>query len=90
MILDGILPRFGLEALGEDERRHLNRVWHRLDPWPDSVEGLTRLKRRFIICTLSNGNVGLLTRMAKRAGLPWDCVLSLHPLPMKPGFKLRT
>ena len=76
MILDEVLPQFGLQGMGEDERRHLNRVWHRLDPWPDSVEGLTRLKRKFIVCTLSNGNVGLLTRMAKRAGLPWDCVLS--------------
>lgn len=76
MILDQLLPQFGLEALGEEQRRHLNRVWHRLDPWPDSVEGLARLKRRFTICTLSNGNIGLLTRMAKRAGLPWDCILS--------------
>jgi 2-haloacid dehalogenase len=75
-ILDGILPRFGLKDIGESERRHLNRVWHRLDAWPDSVEGLTRLKRKFTICTLSNGNIGLLTDMAKRAGLPWDCVLS--------------
>jgi 2-haloacid dehalogenase len=76
LILDGILPQFGLAHLGEAERRHLNRVWHRLAPWPDSVEGLTRLKRKFTICTLSNGNIGLLTNMAKRAGLPWDCVLS--------------
>ncbi|HWI79955.1 MAG TPA: haloacid dehalogenase type II [Ramlibacter sp.] len=76
LILDGILPQFGLADLGEAERRHLNRVWHRLSPWPDSVEGLTRLKRKFTICTLSNGNIGLLTNMAKRAGLPWDCVLS--------------
>jgi 2-haloacid dehalogenase len=75
-ILDDILPRFGLAGLGEEERRHLNRVWHRLDPWPDSVPGLARLKRRFTICTLSNGNIGLLTDMAKYAGLPWDCVLS--------------
>lgn len=75
-ILDGILPRFGLERLGEAQRAELNRVWHRLDPWPDSVAGLTRLKTRFTICSLSNGNIGLLTDMAKRAGLPWDCVLS--------------
>jgi 2-haloacid dehalogenase len=54
----------------------LNRAWHRLDPWPDAVAGLTRLKERFVITTLSNGNVSLLTNMAKRAGLPWDCVLS--------------
>jgi 2-haloacid dehalogenase len=76
MILDDILPKFGLGALGEADRVHLNRVWHRLDPWPDSVAGLERLKRRYTICTLSNGNIGLLTNMAKRAGLPWDCVLS--------------
>ena len=76
LILDGLLPRFGLDHLGEAERQHLNRVWHRLDPWPDTVQGLTRLKTRFTLCTLSNGNIGLLTNMAKRAGLPWDCVLS--------------
>jgi 2-haloacid dehalogenase len=76
MILDSILPQFGLQEMGEDDRRHLNRVWHRLDPWPDSVEGITRLKRKFIVSTLSNGNIGLLTNMAKRAALPWDCVLS--------------
>lgn len=76
MVLDELLPRFGLAHLDEAQRRHLNRVWHRLDPWPDSVTALTRLKRRFTICTLSNGNLGLLTAMAKRAGLPWDCVLS--------------
>lgn len=75
-ILDGLLPRFGLAALGEAQRAELNLVWHRLDPWPDSVAGLTRLKARFTICSLSNGNIGLLTDMAKRAGLPWDCVLS--------------
>ena len=76
MVLDQILPQFGLEALSEEERVHLNRVWHRLEPWPDSVQGLTRLKQQFTICTLSNGNIGLLTQMAKRAGLPWDCILS--------------
>jgi 2-haloacid dehalogenase len=76
MILDAILPRFGLAHLDEAARRDLNRVWHRLDPWPDAVQGLQRLKRRYILCTLSNGNIGLLTRMAKRAGLPWDCILS--------------
>lgn len=74
-ILDRVLIEFGQDALGDAEREHLNRVWHRLDPWPDSVEGLTRLKSRYIISTLSNGNIGLLTEMAKRAGLPWDCIL---------------
>ena len=76
MILDEILPRFGLASMPEDERRHLNKAWHRLQPWPDVREGLARLKSRFTLCTLSNGNIGLLTDMAKRAGLPWDCVLS--------------
>jgi len=76
LILDELLPGFGLAHLDEAARRHLNKVWHRLDPWPDSVAGLTRLKSLFTICTLSNGNLGLLTAMAKRAGLPWDCVLS--------------
>ena len=76
LILDSLLPRFGLNHLSETERTHLNRTWHRLDPWPDTVAGLTRLKSKFTICTLSNGNIGLLTNMAKRAGLPWDCILS--------------
>ncbi len=76
LILDDILPRFGLDHLDDAARRELNRVWHRLDAWPDSVAGLTRLKSRFTIASLSNGNIGLLTNMAKRAGLPWDCVLS--------------
>jgi 2-haloacid dehalogenase len=76
MILDDILVTFGVTHLSEEEKRHLNKVWHRLDAWPDVVAGLTRLKSRYTICTLSNGNIGLLTNMAKRAGLPWDCILS--------------
>ncbi len=76
LILDSLLPQFGLSHLSEYERIHLNHVWHRLDPWPDSVAGLNRLKSKFTICSLSNGNLGLLTNMAKRANLPWDCVLS--------------
>ena len=76
MILDEILEKFKITHLTEPQKHHLNKVWHRLDAWPDSVEGLTRLKSKFTICTLSNGNLGLLTNMAKRAGLPWDCVLS--------------
>jgi 2-haloacid dehalogenase len=74
-ILDSVLAEFGLESMQEDERRHLNHVWHRLNPWPDSVAGLTRLKSRFTICSLSNGNTGLLCDMAKNAGIPWDCIL---------------
>jgi len=76
IILDELLQRFGVAALDEERKRHLNRVWHRLDPWPDAVAGLTRLKSRFMICTLSNGNIGLLADMAKHGGLPWDCILS--------------
>ena len=76
MILDDLLARFAITHLDETQKQHLNRVWHRLDPWPDSVQGIARLKTRHIVCTLSNGNIGLLTDMAKRAGLPWDCILS--------------
>ena len=75
-ILDELVPRFGLQSLSEAERARLNLAWHRLMPWPDSVAGLHRLKSRFAISTLSNGNVALLVDMAKNAGLPWDCVLS--------------
>lgn len=76
LILDGILGQFGLSDLTEAQKRQLNKAWHRLDPWPDVVAGLTRLKSRFTICTLSNGNIGLLTNMAKHGRLPWDCILS--------------
>jgi 2-haloacid dehalogenase len=76
LILDDILPKFGMTHLTEAQRQQLNLSWHRLDAWPDVLAGLTRLKTKFTITTLSNGNIGLLTNMAKRAGLPWDCVLS--------------
>lgn len=76
IMLDEVLGSFGISHLSAAEKAHLNKVWHRLDPWPDAVPGLTRLKQRYIICSLSNGNIGLLTHMAKHGGLPWDCVLS--------------
>lgn len=76
LALDELLISFGIGGLTEDEKAELNRVWHRLRPWPDSVAGLTRLRRHFVLATLSNGNVALLVNMAKRAGLPWDCILS--------------
>ena len=76
MILDVLLKEFGVAGLSEEEKDHWNRVWHRLAPWPDSVAGLARLRHRFIVATLSNGNVALLTNMAKHSGLPWDCILS--------------
>ena len=75
MILEDLLKEFGMNGLSEEEKDHWNRVWHRLNPWPDSVAGLTRLKKKFIIAPLSNGNVALLTDMAKNAGLPWDLIL---------------
>ncbi len=76
MILDDLLDRFGIEGLSEQEIDEFNRVWHRLDPWPDAVAGLAKLKGKFIVASLSNGNVALLVNMAKHAGLPWDVVLS--------------
>ncbi len=76
MILDGLLAKFGIDALNEDEIDDLNRVWHRLDPWPDARRGLALLKRRHVIATLSNGNVALLVNMARHGRLPWDAVLS--------------
>jgi 2-haloacid dehalogenase len=75
MILDKILIDFGIAGLSEAETAALNRAWHRLRPWPDAVGGLTRLKKRFIIAPLSNGNISLMTDMAKHSGLPWDCIL---------------
>jgi 2-haloacid dehalogenase len=73
--LDTLVARFAIKGLTEEDLRHINRGWHRLNPWPDAVPGLTRLKTKFIIGPLSNGNVSLLTNMAKHAGLPWDMVL---------------
>jgi len=77
MILDELFMEFRMmPAMSEEEKDHWNSVWHRLKPWPDSVAGLTRLKKKFTIAPLSNGNVALLTDMAKNASLPWDLILS--------------
>jgi 2-haloacid dehalogenase len=73
--LVALLAELEVRSLGEAEIDELNRAWHRLDPWPDVLEGLGRLKRRFILATLSNGNVALMVNMARRAGLPWDVIL---------------
>jgi 2-haloacid dehalogenase len=75
MTLDRILVDFGITGLSESETDTLNRSWHRLRPWPDAVAGLTRLKKKFTIAPLSNGNISLITDMAKHSGIPWDCVL---------------
>jgi len=75
--LELVLGDHGIDPakLGEAALDDLNRAWHRLDPWPEAVAGLTRLKRRFVIAPLSNGNIALMTNMAKRAGIPWDTIL---------------
>jgi len=73
--LDTVLEQYNIDQLSGPEKAYLNRVWHRLDPWPDVIEGLVRLKERYIIGTLSNGNVSLIVNMAKHSGLPWDVVL---------------
>lgn len=76
MVLDRLLSEFEIDGLTEEEKDDLNRAWHRLSPWPDSVRGMERLRTRFVVASLSNGNVSLLVDMAKNAGLPWDCILS--------------
>jgi 2-haloacid dehalogenase len=73
--LDRLIEQLGIKGLGEADRDHINRGWHRLKPWSDSTSGLTRLKTKYIISPLSNGNVVLLTNMAKHVGLPWDLIL---------------
>jgi 2-haloacid dehalogenase len=75
MVLDKLLVDFGFVGLSEIETVALNRSWHRLQPWRDAVGGLTRLKKKFIIAPLSNGNVALMTNLARHSKLPWDCIL---------------
>lgn len=75
-VLDQLIERYGLDGLTEEDKAEFSFVWHRLDAWGDSVIGLQRLRQRFILSTLSNGNVRLLVDMAKHAQLPWDVVLS--------------
>jgi len=78
--LDRLVKEFSIAGLSEADLQHLNRGWHRLKPWPDVVPGLTRLKKKFIIAPLSNGNTSLLLNMAKNAGMPWDTVLGSDAL----------
>lgn len=75
-ILDGLLPQFALEQLDESQRQSLNKIWHQLDAWPESAAALGRLKPHFILTSLSNGNMTLLTLLSKHNLLPWDCLLS--------------
>ena len=76
LILDDVLAKLHIDTLTAQDRDHLNLAWHRLRPWPDARSGLKRLKKRYVLATLSNGNMSLLVNMARNAGLPWDCVLS--------------
>ncbi len=75
-LLDNLLAEFHIDGLSEEEKDHWNRVWHRLHPWPDALPGLARLKKKFTIAPLSNGNMALMADMAKHAGIPWDLILS--------------
>ena len=74
--LERLVAQFGIRGLTADDLAAINDLWHRLRPWPDAVAGLTRLRRRFIIGPLSNGNLSLLVDMAKSAGLPWDVIMA--------------
>lgn len=77
--LDELIERFELKGMSEQDIDHFNRAWHRLHPWPDVVDGLTRLKKNHILATLSNGNVALMVNLAKFGGLPWDAILGAEP-----------
>ena len=74
--LDALLVERAITGIEEVAIDDLNRAWHRLDPWPDSVAGLARLRTKFVVSTLSNGSTALLVNMARHAGLEWDCILS--------------
>ena len=87
-----LLREFAVAELTTAEIEQLNRAWHRLDPWPDAVGGLNRLKSRYILATLSNGNIALIVNMAKRAGLPWDVILgaevAMHYKPCPDAYRI--
>jgi 2-haloacid dehalogenase len=74
-MLKDILPRFGLEEISESELNKLTLAWHRLDAWRDVPGGLTRLRRRFFIAAVSNGNIALMTDLARRNDFRWDAIL---------------
>ena len=75
LALEELLAEFGIDRVSEETRAELNLAWHRLEAWPDAAAGLARLKARYIIAALSNGNVAMMTNLARYAGLPWDCIL---------------
>ena len=73
--LDALVRRYAITGLADADLDHMNRAWHRLEPWPDVVEGLARMKKKLIIAPCSNGNIALMVNLARYAGLPWDCIL---------------
>jgi 2-haloacid dehalogenase len=73
--LDVVLREFGMEAVDEATRVHLNRAWHRLDAWPDVTPALARLRGRFLVAPCSNGNISLMVDLARRNGWHWDAIL---------------
>ena len=73
--LDRIRPRFGLSNLSEDDCRNLNSAWHRLPAWPDVPQGLSLMRERFLLAPVSNGNIGMMVRLARHNGFPWDAIL---------------
>jgi 2-haloacid dehalogenase len=89
--LEKILPRFNVSGVPEETLRHLNLAWHRLDAWPDSAPGLTRLKKKCMIAPVSNGNISLMVALARRNGFPWDAILGseiAHDFKPKPRVYL--
>jgi 2-haloacid dehalogenase len=75
MILDELLIEFKIEGLTEEEKVYWTHVWRRLAPWPDSVEGLARIKKKYLVAPLSNGNIALMAGLARSAGFSWDAIL---------------
>jgi len=89
MSLDQLLAERGIAKIPEESLDHFNRAWHRLDPWPDSVAGLARMQRKYILATCSNGNVSLMVNLAKYGGLPWDAILGAElARHYKPDFEV--
>jgi len=75
--LERLLAGHGVavDDIPERELAELTRAWDRLDPWPDAVDGLARLKRRFAIAPISNGHIAGMLQLARFGGLPWDAIL---------------
>jgi len=73
--LQQLLKEYALDTLDDAQLDHINRAWHRLQPWADSLPGMYRLKKRYVLASLSNGNVALIVNMAKHSAIPWDMVL---------------